>query len=135
MPLLRLLWLVECIKDFMIRTAKAVRFFNIMNEGEFIIKLLGLDGLEVINFEQLPETDTMRIKAQMKRRPHICPNCGQETNKIHDYRSQIVKVDPINNNNVEIELNKRRYSCPSCNKRFFEEIPWLKRYQRHTSKT
>lgn len=104
-----------------------------MNEGDFIIRLLGLDGLEVTEIYSEDKNKPMVLKAQMKRRPHKCPVCGFETDKIHDYRAQKIKVDPINGNEVEIELRKRRYSCPKCHKRFFEEIPWLKRYQRHTS--
>lgn len=104
-----------------------------MNEGDFIIRLLGLDGLEVINMES-DSSGKMIIQAQMKRKPHHCPICNFETDRIHDYRKQTIKVDPINDVEVEIILRKRRYSCPHCSKRFFEEIPWLKRYQRKTNK-
>lgn len=35
---------------------------------------------------------------------------------------------------VNLFLHKRRYVCPSCNKRFYETIEFLPRYHRITSR-
>lgn len=59
------------------------------------------------------------------------PLCSAETDKIHDYRTQIIKGIPIKGKKVFIHLSTRRYRC-SCGKRFYEENSFLSKYHRMT---
>lgn len=69
----------------------------------------------------------------MPQRIHKCPRCGEETSKIHDYRTQTIKHLPGYNCHTVVVLRKRRHVCPCCNKRFIESIPFLAKYQRTTN--
>ena len=64
---------------------------------------------------------------------HTCPACGSTTDRIHDYRMQVVKDVPLSRNTF-LHLRKRRYRCHHCNKRFFENNTFLPRYYRMTSR-
>ena len=64
----------------------------------------------------------------MKRKSHNCICCGTATNTIHDYRTQVIKDISAFGKNVIIVLRKRRYRCPHCNKKFYEENTFLPRY-------
>lgn len=52
-------------------------------------KLLGLE--EVIIKKVWEEETEKHIEIELPRRLHVCPDCGAETGKIHDYRMQSVK--------------------------------------------
>ena len=94
-------------------------------------KVLGLQGVKIKNIENTEKE--MLVEVELERRAHRCPACGQETERIHDYRKQIVKDIPAYGKAVFLILRKRRYACP-CGKRFFEENTFLSRYQRMTAR-
>ena len=95
-------------------------------------KLLELKGAIVKNIEIIEEK--FFVDVVMEKRIHKCPNCMTETSKVHDYRTQLVKHTPATGRPVILRLRKRRYVCPHCNKRFFESVSFLPKYQR-TSNT
>ena len=95
-------------------------------------KLLGLKGVIVKNVRQLPQR--IEIVVELPRKPHICPCCGHQTSCVHDYRWQTVKDIPAFGKHTVLVLRKRRYRCPFCGKRFFEDNPFLPRYYRMTSR-
>lgn len=70
----------------------------------------------------------------MKCKPHKCPCCSEKTDRIHDYRSQIIKDIHAFSKQVYINLRKRRYVCNHCGKRFYENIDFLPRYHRMTNR-
>ena len=74
-------------------------------------KVVGLQGVKIKNVENSEKE--MRIELEMGRRTHRCPACGQQTDRIHDYRKQIVKDLNSFGKSVFLILRKRRYVC-SC---------------------
>jgi transposase len=101
-----------------------------MLQEDYIAKLLNLKDVKINNVET--DENSITITLEKRRKPHICPNCGEETNLIHDYRWQRIKDLEIQKKPVFLHLKKRRYRCPHCGKRFFEENNFLMRYQRMT---
>ena len=95
-------------------------------------KLINLQELIVKNIVQDQFSTT--IYAQMPRKPHKCPCCNTSTDKIHDYRNQRIKDIPAFGKFTTIVLRKRRYVCPNCGKRFYEDITFLPRYHRITNR-
>ena len=95
-------------------------------------KLIGLQGLKVTNIEN--DEKTIMIYAEMERKEHNCIGCGTATDTIHDYRTQRIKDIYISGKETIIILKKRRYKCPHCNKRFYEENSFLPKYYRMTSR-
>ncbi len=70
----------------------------------------------------------------MKRQMQECPQYGQKTDRIHDYRNQKIRDMSCFGRTVTLLLRKRRYVC-ECGKRFYEKNSWLERYQRETKRT
>ena len=103
-----------------------------MLSSYFNEKLLGLKGVMVKNIKQTAKSTEIFI--EMKKKPHICPCCGKETKYVHDYRYQKINDIPAFGKNTVIILRKRRYRCPNCNKRFYEENTFLPRYHRMTNR-
>ena len=99
--------------------------------NHFTEELLGLQGVKITNVEQ---EKNLIIHLEMERKRHNCICCGTATDTIHDYRLQKIKDIPSFGKNVVIMLRKRRYRCPHCGKRFYEENPFLPGYHRMTNR-
>ena len=97
----------------------------------FTEKILGLQGILI---ENIKSTDNaIHVYCKLERKLHKCPCCGNFTDKIHDYRVQIIKDISAFGKFVFIHLKKRRYRC-SCGKRFAENNSFLPRYHRMTNR-
>lgn len=97
----------------------------------FTEKILGLQGILI---ENIKNTDnTIHVYCKLERKLHKCPRCGNFTDKIHDYRLQVIKDIPAFGKKCFIHLKKRRYRC-SCGKRFAENNSFLPRYHRMTNR-
>ena len=97
---------------------------------DYTSKLLNLEDVIITNVENI--ADQLHIYIELPRTEHICPACGATTDRIHDYRTQIIKDIPLARDTF-LHLRKRRYRC-SCGKRFFEKNTFLPRYYRVTSR-
>lgn len=95
-------------------------------------KILGMQDIEVKKVEE--NEKTIEIYLQLKRKEHKCPCCGNKTNAVHDYRQQKIKDIPSFGKNVLLHLNKRRYRCVKCQKRFYETNTFLAKYKRTTKR-
>ena len=95
-------------------------------------ELLGIPDVIVKNVKK--DDKDIHIYIEMKLKMQACPNCRMETKRVHSYRAQEVKDLSIQGLNTILHLRKRRYYCSHCGKAFFEKLPFLKRYQRVTSR-
>lgn len=101
-----------------------------MLNNDYTAKILDLEDVIITNVENISEE--VHIYLELPRKEHRCPVCGAATDRIHDYRVQIIKDIPLAKNTF-LHLRKRRYRC-ECGKRFFEKNPFLPRYYRVTSR-
>jgi len=99
---------------------------------DYIQELIGFKDVIVKLVER--KENCLHIHMLMNRKIHKCPRCSKNTNKIHDYRTQRIKDISSFGNYTFIHLKKRRYICPFCNKKFYENIPFLPKYQRVTNR-
>lgn len=96
-----------------------------MQYKDCTIKLLGIQGFEVKKVEESEKK--INISIETKAKLHSCPSCKSTTKKIHDYRKQKVQHIPINGITTYLILNKRRYVCKHCGKRFYEKYSFLQK--------
>lgn len=99
--------------------------------NDFTEKLLGLQDFQIEKIEEIE--NTIHIYGKMKRKEHTCPHCSTKTDKVHDYREQVIKDIPAFGKTIYLHLKKRRYRC-SCGKRFQEKNTFLPRYHRLTNR-
>ncbi|MDP4093722.1 MAG: ISL3 family transposase [Bacillota bacterium] len=95
-------------------------------------KLLGFKDAFIKSVER--QDKKLCIYLEMYQRIHKCPRCGERTSKVHDYRIQPIKDVPSFGEMTVIYLRKRRHVCPMCNKKFYEEVSFLPKYYRMTSR-
>lgn len=97
---------------------------------DYTAKLLNLEDTIITNVENI--LNQLHIYIELPRGKHVCPVCGAATDRVHDYRMQVVKDVPLARDTF-LHLRKRRYRC-DCGKRFFEKNTFLPRYYRVTSR-
>lgn len=98
--------------------------------NDYTSKLLNLEDVIITNVENI--SNQLHIYIELPRAEHICPACGAVTDRVHDYRMQVIKDVPLARDTF-LHLRKRRYRC-DCGKRFFERNSFLPRYYRVTSR-
>ena len=96
----------------------------------YTAEFLNLEDVIITKVENI--SDQLHISIELPRRKHVCPCCGAVTDRVHDYRMQVVKDIPLARDTFLL-LRKRRYRC-NCGKRFFERNSFLPRYYRVTSR-
>ena len=100
--------------------------------GNYTAELLGLEDVIVENVYE--DSKGCHIEIILPRRKHCCPCCKAMTDRIHDYRMQIVKDLDIHGSHTYLHIKKRRYVCEECGKKFYEENYFLPRYHRITNR-
>lgn len=101
-----------------------------MLNKDYTAKLLDLVDVIITKVENFSEE--VHVYLELPRIKHRCPACGALTDRVHDYRMQIIKDVPLGRTTL-LHLRKRRYRC-DCGKRFFEKNTFLPRYCRSTSR-
>ena len=97
---------------------------------DYTAELLNLEDVIITNAENI--SNQLHISIELPRRKHTCPCCGAVTDRVHDYRMQVIKDVPLARDTF-LHLRKRRYRC-DCGKRFFEINTFLPRYYRVTTR-
>lgn len=103
-----------------------------MSQKDIIKELVGLQDVIVNKVEQ--NEKEIYIYIELERKENLCPCCNNATDKIHDYRTQKISDIPMLGKKVYLMLRKRRYVCPHCGKRFYENNTFLPKYHRITNR-
>ncbi len=82
---------------------------------------LGLSELRVIRDKET-EIEII-VEVEYRARSGICPDCGEETSKIHSRKAQNKRDRRLWDKPVYLVLNKRRFRCTGCGKVFTEPDP------------
>lgn len=98
----------------------------------YIKKLFNFKGIVFENLEINLDSTSFYFFLEVKK--HNCPCCYQQTNKIYDYRIQMIKDISIFGKKTFLFYKKRRYRCKHCNKKFYEKNDFLPKYQRMTNR-
>lgn len=96
-----------------------------------IIKLLGIQGVCVKNIKE--SENSLEINIETKRKMQQCPSCKYMTNKVHDYRIQRIQHISVGKKLTFLNLNKRRYCCHHCGKKFYEDYSFIQKYFRKSN--
>ncbi len=62
------------------------------------------------------------------------PHCEAKTTKIKDYRVYIIKDIPIRFKNTYPSYEKYRYQCKNCGKTFYEQVHFLAKRGKRTTR-
>lgn len=103
-----------------------------MPTSDFTAKLFELEDAIITNLSS--NNEEIHIEFQLKRKTLSCPHCNNLTDRIHDYRTSVIRDIPVLGKKTFLHYRKRRYHCPSCNKHFYEPFSLSGKYRRITSR-
>lgn len=101
-----------------------------MPNNNYTTELLEIKG-SIIHKIEKNDFET-HIHFTLERKPHTCPHCGNITDKIHDYRTSVIKDIPLLGYKTFLHYKKRRYHCPCCGKHFNETFTLVPKNRRTT---
>ena len=80
------------------------------------------------------EENNIYFHITTKTSEQTCPCCGEKTSSIHDHRIQKIKdIAPIGVNHY-LMLDKKRYICHKCGKKFYEKYDFLQKGMHRTKR-
>lgn len=79
---------------------------------DYTTELLNLEEVIITKVENISQQ--VHVYIELPRKEQICPCCGTPTDRVHDYRWQVVKDIPLGRDTF-LHLHKRRYRC-TCGK-------------------
>ena len=97
-----------------------------------IAKLFELEDIILHNIET--NNTEVHISFSLQRKTHVCPHCAALTDKVHDYRTSVIKDIPFMGKKTFLHYRKRRYHCPYCKKHFYENFSLLPKFCRITTR-
>lgn len=103
-----------------------------MPDFNFTAKLLELEDIIISDFTS--SNTEIHIHFSLPRKVCTCPHCHGMTDKVHDYRTSIIKDLPIMGRHTFLHYRKRRYHCPYCGKHFYEPFSLAAKHCRTTTR-
>ena len=97
-----------------------------------IAKLFELE--DIVLKDVYSTNNEVHVFFSLQRKVHTCPFCNTLTDKVHDYRTSIIKDLPFMGKKCFLHYHKRRYHCPCCNKHFYETFSLLPKHCRITTR-
>jgi len=85
-------------------------------------------GAKPTGFQQLT------LQSEKTSSVEVCPRCATASSSIYDHRTVRVKDSPVRNEQMFIEIRKRRFFCAPCRKPFTEPVPGIRKGGRVTER-
>ena len=102
-----------------------------MLNGNIISNFIGIRNVSVNKIRE--KNKFIKIYLSTAKSIQVCPCCKSNVYRIHDYRKQTIKHSSYRGKQILLVLNKRRYICTKCGKRFYEKYSFLPKYYRSTN--
>ena len=94
--------------------------------------MLGLPGIEVEDYQDQGEYLILEVEADRDRA--TCPQCGYESNHLHQNHGYLVRDLPISERPVKLKVNRRQFKCAPCSKPFSEVLEFVGRRRTYTDR-
>ena len=96
-------------------------------------KILNLSNVIIKDYCQLDEVTCIFVVASGSKNA-VCPRCGTQSKNVHQNHWYLVKDLSVCGQNTYLKVNRRQWKCQECNRPFSEELEWLKKRRRYTSR-
>lgn len=94
------------------------------SKNDDILALFNLERTNVEEFDVSHQKDGIHAYIRLVSRPHVCPVCGNRTEKVKSYYTRTITHSILNTTSCFIDYKARRYVCPRCHKTFYENNPF-----------
>ncbi len=103
------------------------------SKTKLLTELLNLESVQVIKYKKLPQVGLiLYTEAQSKKA--TCIRCGNKSQNLHQNHRYLIKDLPISGQSVYLRINRRQFKCDNCGKPFSEELNFVKKRRKYTSR-
>ena len=96
-------------------------------------QLLNLEGMKVIDY-RIIEGIGIILSLENTQKKIICPQCGNPTDLLHQNYYYTIRDLPWGTEPVYLKVNRRLFRCSHCQKKFTEDLGFVKRKRNHTKR-
>jgi transposase len=94
--------------------------------------LLDLPGVKVETCTQIEGQIYFRLRALASE--IVCPHCNNYTEELHQNRPTLVRDLSVFGRFVYLEVPRRQFYCPSCQRYITEKLEFIDKKRRHTQR-
>lgn len=103
------------------------------SKTKLLTELLNLKSVQVTKYKILPQVGLI-LHTQVLSKEANCTRCGNKSQRIHQNHRYLIKDLPISGQPVYLEINRRQFKCEFCQKPFSEELDFVKKRRKYTSR-
>lgn len=100
---------------------------------KLLTELLNLESVQVTRYKNLPQVGLI-LHTEILSKEAKCTRCGNKSQRVHQNHRYLIKDLPISGQPVYLEINRRQFKCESCQKPFSEELNFVKKRRKYTSR-
>lgn len=104
-----------------------------LSKIKLLTELLNLESVKVIKYQNLPQVGLILHTEPLSKKAD-CHRCGNKSQRIHQNHRYLIKDLPISGQSVYLEVNRRQFKCEECQKPFSEELNFVKKRRKYTSR-
>ena len=104
------------------------------NSELYLMKnLVKIPNIKVINYHFITENEIV-IDVKKKVKKVECPHCKKKTDKVHQNNWYRIRDIPMSDGQVFLNINRRQFRCSGCERTFREELSFLKKRRKYTTR-
>ncbi len=97
-----------------------------------LTQILHLSGVIVKSKKEIEKTIILEVEASSKTAR--CPACQKVSHRLHQNHWHLVKDLPWGEKEIFLRVNRRQFKCKFCSKPFSEELSFVKKRQKYTTR-
>lgn len=102
-------------------------------KSKLLTELLNLESLQVTTYKNLTQVGLILHTENLSKEAK-CTRCGNPSQRVHQNHRYLVKDLPMSGQPVYLEINRRQFKCEFCQKPFSEELSFVKKRRKYTSR-
>lgn len=100
---------------------------------KLLTELLNLESVRVIKYKNLPQVGLI-LHTEVLSKEANCTRCRNKSQRIHQNHRYLIKDLPISGQPVYLEINRRQFKCELCQKPFSEELNFVEKRRKYTTR-
>lgn len=103
------------------------------SKTKLLTELLNLESVRVTKYKILPQVGLI-LHTEVNSKEANCTRCGNKSQRIHQNHRYLIKDLSISGQPVYLEINRRQFKCGFCQKPFSEELNFVQKRRKYTSR-
>ncbi len=103
------------------------------SQTKLLTDLLNIESVKVTKYQNIAGIGLI-LHLESLTEEAFCDRCGNQSPKIHQNHRYLVKDLPISGQPVYLEVNRRQFKCENCKKPFSEELEFVRKRRKYTTR-